>query len=85
MPKRARLDQHNREKDIHQLKQDLGLKNIMDVPKINWDAEPRKVNAILRSIFELIELDPVTMQPMTRGDFYCNELERRWSGINRCC
>ena len=34
MPNRARLDQHYREKVIPQLKQDLGLQNIMEVPRI---------------------------------------------------
>jgi large subunit ribosomal protein L5 len=34
MPNLARLDQHYREKIIPQLKQELGLKNAMEVPRI---------------------------------------------------
>ena len=34
MPNVARLEQHYREKIVPQLKQDLGLKNVMEVPRI---------------------------------------------------
>ena len=34
MPNVARLEQHYREKIVPQLKQELGLKNVMEVPRI---------------------------------------------------
>lgn len=37
---------------------------VIDVPTIDWTAEPRKVNAVLRAMFERIDLDPETFQPV---------------------
>lgn len=38
---------------------------ILAIPEqINWDAGPRKLNAVLRALFDKIELDPETFQPV---------------------
>lgn len=37
---------------------------VIDVPAIDWGADPRKVNAVLRAMFGRIDLDPSTFQPI---------------------
>ncbi len=34
------------------------------VPTIDWDTEPRKLNAVLRALFSGVTLDPATFQPI---------------------
>jgi DNA invertase Pin-like site-specific DNA recombinase len=37
---------------------------IMDVPALDWSWTPRTVNRVLRALFERIDLDPQTFQPI---------------------
>lgn len=37
---------------------------MLAVPRLDWSGEPRKVNAVLRALFDTIELDPATFQPV---------------------
>lgn len=37
---------------------------VLSVPEIDWDWPPRKLNGVLRAVFDRIELDPVTFQPV---------------------
>lgn len=41
--------------------------SILAVPAINWDWPPRALNAVLSALFERIELDPTTFQPLPDG------------------
>jgi hypothetical protein len=34
------------------------------VPRIDWDWPPRQLNAVLRAIFEDVQLDPETFAPV---------------------
>jgi hypothetical protein len=38
------------------------LENPVDLSRINWAARP--LNAVLRALFDRIDLDPATFQPM---------------------
>lgn len=38
---------------------------VMDVPAIDWTWGPRQLNAVLLALFERIDLDPATFQPVT--------------------
>lgn len=40
---------------------------ILKVPAIDWTRPPRALNAVLRALFERIELDPQTFQPLPTG------------------
>lgn len=37
---------------------------VQAVPSIDWDWSPRELNHVLRALFERIELDPATFQPI---------------------
>ena len=37
---------------------------IMDIPALDWSWSPRTVNRVLRALFERIDLDPQTFQPI---------------------
>jgi len=37
---------------------------VLAVPRLDWTWEPRQINVILRALFERIDLDPVTFQPV---------------------
>jgi hypothetical protein len=38
---------------------------VMTVPEVDWTWAPRKLNGVLRAIFDRIELDPATFQPVS--------------------
>jgi DNA invertase Pin-like site-specific DNA recombinase len=42
-------------------------RTMMAVPKVDWTWEPKKLNAVLRALFERIELDASTFQPKATG------------------
>jgi DNA invertase Pin-like site-specific DNA recombinase len=38
---------------------------VMAVPRVDWSWKPRSLNAVLRTLFDGIELDPETFQPVS--------------------
>jgi hypothetical protein len=34
------------------------------IPRLDWDWQPRQINSVLRAMFDSIELDPATFQPV---------------------
>lgn len=41
-----------------------GRRVVLNVPSVDWTWETTKLNAVLGALFEVIELDPVTFQPV---------------------
>lgn len=37
---------------------------VMTIPTIDWDWEPKAINAVLRAMFDRVDLDPSTFQPV---------------------
>jgi DNA invertase Pin-like site-specific DNA recombinase len=37
------------------------------IPQVDWDGPPRELNAVLRALFDRIELEPDTFQPKPKG------------------
>jgi hypothetical protein len=42
-----------------------GRRTIEEIPTIDWTWPATRLNAVLRAIFETIELDPATFQPVS--------------------
>ena len=40
---------------------------VLAVPRVDWTWPPRQVNTVLRALFDGIELDPATFQPVQNG------------------
>jgi DNA invertase Pin-like site-specific DNA recombinase len=50
---------------------------VLAVPAFDWDWPPKEKNAVLRALFEQIELDPATFQPLPDGFEW---IRREWRG-----
>ena len=37
---------------------------LLAIPRVDWSWQPRNLNAALRAMFDAIELDPETFQPV---------------------
>ncbi len=42
-------------------------RTMMAVPKVEWTWQPKTLNGVLRALFDRIELDPATFQPVAFG------------------
>jgi DNA invertase Pin-like site-specific DNA recombinase len=78
---RAEIERRARQFDEHIAKLEA-KRQIIAVPRLDWAWPPRQINSVLRALFERIELDPETWQPvgfawtvpewraLTEGRFY---------------
>jgi hypothetical protein len=65
------IDRGERERRLQAVNADLARldskRALLDVPEIDWSAPPKAINAVLRALFERIDLDPATFQPVADG------------------
>jgi DNA invertase Pin-like site-specific DNA recombinase len=63
-----RADRDRRLASVADLQAQLDARRVViDVPKLDWSWPPRQVNNVLRSLFDHIDLDPATFQPLPDG------------------
>jgi DNA invertase Pin-like site-specific DNA recombinase len=62
------IDRADRERRLQAVYDDMAKLDthrvVLAVPEVDWDWEPRKLNAVLRALFESIALAPATFQPV---------------------
>ncbi len=61
----TKQEKNERLEAVHAAMRKLDAHRMMvAVPAVNWDAEPRMLNAVLRALFARIDLDPESFQPV---------------------